>query len=205
MCELYLIDSFINLTKNVRELVQQQSITFPADLNQIFHELLDHFTCTARRDKAFGLIITRDVRTYRDTQGDMFGFPRQLCCISWMFGFTFEVAFKVEGGAIREVLEIFRDFDSFIDQQIEDGLWNFVSTTREDVTYSCFACSLVLVQGLCRLPHFVTFATTVGLGLHSQILNVAEVTTVEVQIHRIGISTVYQLSHNGGHVVIFVM
>jgi hypothetical protein len=31
-----------------------------------------------------------------------------------MFGFTFEVAFKVKGGTIREVLEVFGNVDTFV-------------------------------------------------------------------------------------------
>ena len=125
-----------------------------------------------------------------------------------MFGFTFEVAFKVKGGTVREVLEVFRNVDAFVVQQIEDGLGYFVSTTREDVTYSCFAGFLVFVQGFGRFPHFVTFGTAVGFRVHGQILDVAEVAAVEVQVHGIGVGTVgtlHQLSYYIGLVFLFVI
>jgi hypothetical protein len=66
----------------------------------------------------------------------------------------------------------------------------------------------MFVQGFGRFPHFVTFGTTVGLGVHSQILDVAEVAAIEVQVHGICIGmvgTLYQLSYNIGLVVILII
>jgi hypothetical protein len=122
-----------------------------------------------------------------------------------MFGLTFKVSFKVKGGTVSEVLEVFRDVDTFVGEQIEDSLWNFIGTTWEDVTYSCFSCSFVSVQSSRIFPHCVTFGTTVG---HSQTLDVAEVAAVEFQVHGVGVATVgtlYQLNYNIGLVFIFVV
>ena len=119
-----------------------------------------------------------------------------------------EIILKVESGSIEEVLEVFRNVHTFIGQQIEDSLWNFVSTTREDVTNRSLTGSLVFVQGFDRFPHFVTFRTTVGFRVHGQILDVAEEAAVEVQVHGISVGTVgtlYQLSHNIGLVVILII
>jgi glutamate dehydrogenase/leucine dehydrogenase len=73
---------------------------------------------------------------------------------------------------------------------------------------SRFTGFLVSVRGSRCLPHFITFGTTVGFGIDGQILNITEVTTVEVQVHGVGVATVgtlYELSRDGGRVVIFVM
>jgi hypothetical protein len=87
---------------------------------------------------------------------------------------------KVKGGTVREVLQLIWNVEAFVGQQIEDSLWNFVSTTTEDVMNCSLTCSLVFVQGFGRFPHFVTFRTTVGLGVHGQILDVAEVAAIAV-------------------------
>ena len=120
----------------------------------------------------------------------------------------FEIKFKVKCGTVREVLQVFGNVDVFVGQQIEDSLWNFVSTTRENVTYRGFACSLVSVQSSRCLPHLVTFTATVRLGIHVQILDITEVTTVEVQVHGVGVGTVGtldELSHNRGLVFLFLI
>jgi hypothetical protein len=125
-----------------------------------------------------------------------------------MFGFTFEVAFKVKGGTVREVLEVFRNVNAFVGQQIEDSLWNFIGTTREDVTNCSLTGSFVSIESPCIFPHFVTLGTAVRFGVHSQVLDVAEVAAVEVQVHGIGVATVgtlYQLSYYIGLVFLFVI
>ena len=76
------------------------------------------------------------------------------------------------------------------------------------MTYRGFACSLVSVQSSCCLPHLVTFTATVRLGIHVQILDVAEVTTVEVEVHGVSVATVRkldQLSQDLGVVFLFVI
>ena len=76
------------------------------------------------------------------------------------------------------------------------------------MTYGGFACSFVLVQSIGRFPHFVTFTITVRFLVHSQILDIAKVTSIEVKVHGIRVGTVgalYQLGPNIGLVFILVI
>ena len=101
---LAVCDPFVDLIKYFGELIQQQTITFLTDLDQVIHKLLNHITRISRRNKTLGLIISWNIRSYGHAQRNVFGFPCQLCGISGMIGFAFKVTFEIICRTIGKIL-----------------------------------------------------------------------------------------------------
>jgi hypothetical protein len=83
----------------------------------------------SRRTSRFPLwcIISRYVWAHRDTQRDVFGFPLKFRSISRMFCFTLKITFKIKLSSIREIFQHFWGHNAFVREQIDDGLWYFIT------------------------------------------------------------------------------
>ena len=80
--------------------------------------------------------------------------------------------------------------DAFIFQQVEDGFGSLVGTTRKLVAHFSFTGQFVTVHHESMLPIFTAAGTLVTLGVLGQALDITEVVSVQVQVHRGGVSTV---------------